>query len=31
MMQMYDVRKLHFQENLCEVFIEDKNSIIVEI
>jgi len=23
-MQMYNVRKLHFQANLCEVFAEDK-------
>jgi len=23
-MQVYNVRKLHFQANLCEVFAEDK-------
>jgi len=23
-MQMYNVRKLHFQANLCQVFAEDK-------
>jgi len=23
-MQIYNVRKLHFQANLCEVFAEDK-------
>jgi len=23
-MQVYNVRKLHFQTNLCEVFAEDK-------
>jgi len=23
-MQVYKVRKLHFQANLCEVFAEDK-------
>jgi len=30
-MQVYNVRKLHFQANLCEVFAEDKSSTIVEI
>ena len=24
-MQLYNVRKLHFQTNLCEGFVEDKN------
>jgi len=24
-MQVYNVRKLHFQANLCEAFAEDKN------
>jgi len=29
-MQIYIVRKLHFQASFCEVFAEDKNSTIVE-
>jgi len=29
-MQVYDVRKLHFQENLYDIFAEDKISTIAE-
>jgi len=30
-MQVHNVRKLNFQAILCEVFVEDESSTIVEI
>jgi len=29
-LSIYNVRKLYFQENICEAFAEDKSSTIVE-
>jgi len=28
--QLYDVRKLNFQANLCELFAEDKSNAVME-
>jgi len=30
-LSVYNVRKLHFQANVCNAFAEDKSSTIVEI